>query len=130
MIAGAFVHALDRIGVHVGVRNGKLLVRSPTGYTIPDDVIADIRSHRAALLHYAESNRVVLRREGVSATTEQDPRPLPFLNERGELIVPWNADVRYRWWDGGQSVQATLEELDAPPEIIRRYVAKDLTRKV
>lgn len=47
--------------------------------------------------------------------------PPPYLNGRGELIIPCDCDPRYRWWDGGQSVAATLKELGASREVWARY---------
>jgi TubC N-terminal docking domain len=48
-------------------------------------------------------------------------QPLPYINSRSELIIPFNADPRYRYWAGGQSIAATLRELRAPPEVWARY---------
>jgi hypothetical protein len=41
-------------------------------------------------------------------STEQ---PLPFLSAGGDLIIPFEAPSRYHWWNGGQSVAATLAEV-------------------
>ncbi|SRR5712692_7407516 len=41
----------------------------------------------------------------------------PYLNDRGELIIPFDCDPRYHWWADGQSVAQTLAELNAPPEV-------------
>ncbi|MBI3245889.1 MAG: hypothetical protein HYZ50_05220 [Deltaproteobacteria bacterium] len=46
----------------------------------------------------------------------------PYINSRGELIIPFTADPKYQWWRGGQSLAETLLELNAPPEVWRRYV--------
>jgi hypothetical protein len=46
----------------------------------------------------------------------------PYINARGELIIPFTADPRYHWWAGGQSIIQTLTELNAPAEVWRRYV--------
>ena len=46
----------------------------------------------------------------------------PYLTETGELIIPSGAPVEYKWWDGGQSVKETLEELNAPEEVVHRYI--------
>jgi len=46
----------------------------------------------------------------------------PYISDLGELIIPFNADPRYRWWAGGQSIAQTLIELDASPETLRRYL--------
>ena len=45
----------------------------------------------------------------------------PYINARGELIIPCDCEPRYRYWAGGQSVAATLRELHAPPEMWARY---------
>ncbi len=46
----------------------------------------------------------------------------PYLTETGELIIQSDAPVEYKWWDGGQSVKETLEELNAPEEVVNRYI--------
>ncbi len=38
--------------------------------------------------------------------------------------IDFKLDLRMpRWWAGGQSIAETLAELNAPPEVWRRYVA-------
>ena len=46
----------------------------------------------------------------------------PYLTETGELIIPSDTPVEYKWWNGGKSVKETLEELNAPEEVVHRYV--------
>jgi hypothetical protein len=47
----------------------------------------------------------------------------PHISPRGELVIPFSADPKYHYWKpGGQSIAKTLAELDAPPEVWRRYV--------
>ncbi len=46
----------------------------------------------------------------------------PYLTETGELIILSDAAIEYRWWNGGQSVKKTLEELNAPEEVMDRYI--------
>lgn len=45
----------------------------------------------------------------------------PYINDRGELIIPFESDRRYRWWAGGQSIAAILRELHASREVWERY---------
>jgi hypothetical protein len=59
--------------------------------------------------------------EVLAALAQQPERPHPYLTPQGDLIVPCDCDVRYRWWAGGQSVAATLAELNAPPEVWPRH---------
>jgi hypothetical protein len=47
----------------------------------------------------------------------------PHIDAHGELIIPFNSDPRYHYWKrGSQSIGKTLAELDAPPDVWRRYV--------
>ncbi len=46
----------------------------------------------------------------------------PYLTETGELIILSDVPVEYKWWDGGQSVKESLEELNAAEEVVHRYI--------
>lgn len=35
----------------------------------------------------------------------------PYLDAEGDLVIPWNSDPKYHWWNGGQSISETLREL-------------------
>ena len=47
-------------------------------------------------------------------------RRAPYLNDREELIIPCDAEPKYRWWAGGQSIRETLRELHAPKRVVAR----------
>lgn len=49
---------------------------------------------------------------------------MPYLTESGELIIKSNAPDKYKWWAGGQSIKATLEELEAPKEVFLKYISQ------
>ena len=56
-------------------------------------------------------------------TETKDFKP-PYINNRSELIIPFEAPVKYRWWQqGGQSLEATLNELGADDEIKKNISA-------
>jgi hypothetical protein len=40
-----------------------------------------------------------------------NPDARPYLDARNSLVIPCDAPPRYRWWQGGQSVEETLREL-------------------
>lgn len=47
----------------------------------------------------------------------------PYIDARGELVIPHNSDPKYHWWrQGSQGLFETLRELKAPDEVVRRYV--------
>jgi len=45
----------------------------------------------------------------------------PYISMSGCLLIPWNAPKKYRWWQGGQSVMETLNELGASEEVKAKY---------
>lgn len=40
-----------------------------------------------------------------------NPAALPYLDQRGRLVIPFDCPPKYRYWAGGQSVRETLREL-------------------
>jgi hypothetical protein len=40
-----------------------------------------------------------------------NPAALPYLDQRGRLVIPFDCPPKYRYWAGGQTVQETLREL-------------------
>ncbi|HIC90539.1 MAG TPA: hypothetical protein EYP21_00445 [Syntrophaceae bacterium] len=46
----------------------------------------------------------------------------PYLDRRGTLIIPFDCDPRYHWWNNGQSIIETLKELGASEDIIKKYL--------
>lgn len=79
---------------------GKLKVKAPA--PLPEDLRDALKQRKAEVL-------ALLSR--------------PYINDRGELIIPFSSDPRFHWWAGGQSIAETLQELNAPPDVWRRYVA-------
>lgn len=54
--------------------------------------------------------------------TAQQTRPMPYLDEQGDLVIPFDAPPKYCYWrEGGQSIWQTLAELNAPPAVLRKY---------
>ena len=44
----------------------------------------------------------------------EDRLALPYLDARGDLVIPMSCPVRYRWWRaGGQPPSATVEDIRA-----------------
>ena len=48
---------------------------------------------------------------GRPLTWPGDPAARPFLDQQGALVLPTNCPARFRWWQGGQGLAATLKEL-------------------
>lgn len=46
-----------------------------------------------------------------SVTLSFNPASLPYIDNRGRLVIPFGCPPKYRYWAGGQSVRDTLEEI-------------------
>ncbi len=54
----------------------------------------------------------------------ESPEKIPYLTENGELVISSDAPSKYKWWDGGQSVKETLDELGASEEVMHRHISQ------
>lgn len=52
------------------------------------------------------------------------PHAAPYITESGELRISFKSHPRYHHWAGGQSVVATLAELQAPLKTWQLYIAR------
>lgn len=69
-----------------------------------------------ALLDYIKSNKNEIIRYLKGSST-----PMPYIADFGSLVIPFDSPNRFHWWNKGQSVLKTLEELKANDEIIKKY---------
>ena len=86
-----------------------------TSHNNPSSSLKPVFQERASIREY-DGNQPRVEAE-LSALDEV----LPQL-KKGELIIPLNSPARFRWWQDGQSIEATLRELGASEETIKRYV--------
>ena len=53
------------------------------------------------------------------------PKPMPRLSPDGSLHIGFDCDPLFQWWKPeGQSLAQALADLDAPADVIRRYLGK------
>jgi len=52
------------------------------------------------------------------------PGVIPYIDQAGNIVIPFNADKKYQYWNGGQPLAMTLQELNVPEQIWRQYVKK------
>lgn len=53
---------------------------------------------------------------------------LEIIHGQERLVLPPNAPLKYRWWQGGQEIEVTLRELGASEDTIRRYVGEHVNQ--
>lgn len=58
--------------------------------------------------------------DGNPLETKKTQKSLPYVTDYGSLVIPFNSDVRYHYWKGGQSVCDTLKELGRC-DLIEKY---------
>ncbi len=49
---------------------------------------------------------------------------IPYINNNGDLIIPFEADPKYFYWKGGQALESTLNELNPSDAVWNRYSSK------
>ena len=49
---------------------------------------------------------------------------IPYIDNTGSIIIPFNADSKYHNWNGGQSLTDTLMELNVTEDIWSKYTEK------
>jgi len=52
------------------------------------------------------------------------PKATPYIHPTGDIIIPFNADQKYHFWNGGQHLSDTLIELDVPEDIWNKHTLK------
>jgi len=79
-----------------------------------DEVINERKKKEMEVYIPEEEKKILLQ--------EEKPHKPYLIN--GELRIPMNSDPKYHWWNGGQDLKETLEELNAPPEVMKKYVGR------
>lgn len=103
MTAALVLTQCDNAGLVLRVLiSGDLSVSPATALT--PELRAALREHKAAVIRLIH----------------------PHLNEQGDLVIPFRSASKYHHWRGGQSLYATLREIDAPAEVIRRHAPPEL----
>jgi hypothetical protein len=48
----------------------------------------------------------------------------PYIDDNGAIIIPFTADEKYHYWNGGQTMEDTLMELNASEDIWKNHTVK------
>lgn len=102
MTAAEVLTQCDAAGLVLDVRADGNLSVSPASALTPE-LRAALREHKAAIIRLIR----------------------PHSNEQGDLVIPFRAAAKYHYWNGGQSVPATLREIGAPVELAERYAPRE-----
>lgn len=48
----------------------------------------------------------------------------PYIDQTGAIIIPFNSDPKYHYWNGGQSLSDTLMELNVPENVWKNHTER------
>jgi hypothetical protein len=65
----------------------------------------------------ADENNKEIRRNLNNMTN----RSIPYFDNNGSIIIPFNFDQKYHFWNGGQPVSENLMVLNAPEHIWSKH---------
>ena len=46
----------------------------------------------------------------------------PYVERCGTIVIPFDSEPKYQWWNGGQRLSETLVELNAPEAVKKNYL--------
>jgi hypothetical protein len=49
------------------------------------------------------------------------PKDSPYIDNTGTLVIPFNADAKYHYWNGGQPLEKTMTELNISKDICDKH---------
>ncbi|HQK80237.1 MAG TPA: hypothetical protein PK621_11100, partial [Syntrophales bacterium] len=53
-----------------------------------------------------------------------DNQDKPYIDKNGTIVIPFSIDQRYHFWNGGQDISVTLQEINTPEDIWKKYIKK------
>ena len=102
------IETLKTLGYEVTIEGNNLrLVYKGTGEPPKDKILPlldELRANKENAINYLKQKK------------------MPYLDRHGTLIIPFDCDPRYHWWNNGQSIIETLKELGASKDIIKKYL--------
>jgi len=48
----------------------------------------------------------------------------PYIDENGNVIIPFNSDPQYHFWKGGQQLSVTLKEMNVTEDLWKKHSGK------
>lgn len=100
-----------QMGLDVQAKGEQLLIRGPRSQ---ERLVRTLLNRKQEVL-------TALKTE-LQAQVHDSQNTLPCLDRNGVLVIPFGSPKRFHWWNGGQGLLATLAELGASEQIIKRYI--------
>jgi hypothetical protein len=48
----------------------------------------------------------------------------PCIDDSGNIIIPFNSDPKYQYWNGGQPLSVTLQEMNITEDVWKKHTEK------
>jgi hypothetical protein len=99
----ALLTRLHAAGIMLSILPGRLRVR-PSDRVTPE-LLTEIKVHKRAIAE--------------CLTKHESRSTKPYINQYGDLVIPFGSDTKHHYWKGGQSIADTLKLLGVTMENMR-----------
>jgi len=95
MSLDSYMSALMAKGIAVSLRQNQLKLEYPPGI-LTDQIRQYLKNNKQSIIDHLRG---------------KDNKPLPRINKGGDLIIPFDSDPKFHWWNGGMSAKETKNYL-------------------
>jgi predicted glycosyl hydrolase (DUF1957 family) len=98
------LQVISQHGGHLDIDTGKMII--PSKALVKEEIKKAVK---------------ILKEAGPNKVKAVHKQKMPYINEHGVLVIPFDCNPKFHWWAGGQSVLETLRELNASKAVITMY---------
>jgi hypothetical protein len=51
-------------------------------------------------------------------------KTIPYIDSYGHIVIPFNSDSKYHFWNGGQHLAVTLQEMNLTEDVWKKHTEK------
>lgn len=96
MSLDSYISGLVAKGITLSLDQNQLKLEYPPG------ILTD------QIRQYLKNNKQAI----IDRLREKDNKPIPHISKKGDLIIPFDSDPKFHWWNGGLSTKETKKYLN------------------
>ena len=51
-------------------------------------------------------------------------KTVPYIDDSGNVVIPFNSDPKYHFWKDGQQLSVTLQEMKTTEDVWKKHTGK------
>jgi hypothetical protein len=51
-------------------------------------------------------------------------KQFPYIDDAGHIVIPFNSDPKYHFWNGGQPLSVTLQQMKITEDVWKKHSEK------